>query len=166
MFHISQADLPQSTPLTVDCANGVGAPKLKEFVEVIGARILPLEIMKDDITTTGALNFQCGADYVKTQQRAPPGVTLVPNQRYCSFDGDADRIIFYYADERGVFHLLDGDKIAGLVASFIIELVKEAGLELNVGVVQTAYANGASTEYLSNVLVRLLFLLTPSAMMN
>lgn len=36
-----------------------------------------------------------------------------------------------------------------------MDLVKEAGLELEVGVVQTAYANGASTEYLSNVLVRL-----------
>lgn len=53
-----------------------------------------------------------------------------------------------------MFHLLDGDKIAGLVAGFIIELVKEAGLKLNVGVVQTAYANGASTDYLLNVLVR------------
>jgi phosphoacetylglucosamine mutase len=140
--------------LTVDCANGVGAPKLKEFAKVVTHDILPLIITRDDTTSPGALNSQCGADYVKTQQKAPPGTTLVPLQRYCSFDGDADRIVFYYADKLGTFHLLDGDKIAGLAAGFIIELVKEAGLDLNVGVVQTAYANGASTEYLTKVLVR------------
>jgi len=51
--------------------------------------------------------------------------------------------------------MLDGDKIASLVAAFIVELVKSAGLEakIKVGVVQTAYANGASTKYLSEVSV-------------
>jgi phosphoacetylglucosamine mutase len=49
---------------------------------------------------------------------------------------------------------LDGDKIAGLAGGFIIDLVKSAGLEgINVGVVQTAYANGSSTTYLEKVLV-------------
>lgn len=49
--------------------------------------------------------------------------------------------------------MLDGDKIAALVAAFIVELVKAAGLEseIEVGVVQTAYANGSSTKYLSEV---------------
>lgn len=156
-----------SSPLTVDCANGVGAPQLKDFAKIIGSDVLPLVITKDAISTPGALNSQCGADYVKTQQRAPPGVTLIPNHRYCSFDGDADRIIFYYSDTEGLFHLLDGDKIAGLVASFIIELVKQGGLELDVGTVQTAYANGASTDYLTNVLVRNLpFSFHSSLMLN
>jgi phosphoacetylglucosamine mutase len=121
---------------------------------VLGSTLLPLHITKDAISTPGTLNSQCGADYVKTQQRAPPGVELVAGQRYCSYDGDADRIVFYYADEQATFHLLDGDKIAGLAAGFIIELVKQAGLDIEVGVVQTAYANGASTDYLVNVLVR------------
>lgn len=71
-------------------------------------------------------------------------------------DGDADRIIYYYMDERLQFHMLDGDKIAALVAAFIVDLVKLAGLEgeIEVGVVQTAYANGSSTKYLSQVLIR------------
>ena len=49
--------------------------------------------------------------------------------------------------------MLDGDKIAALVAAFIVELVKLAGLDdkIEVGVVQTAYANGASTKYLAEV---------------
>lgn len=111
--------------------------------------------MRDTTTVAGSLNKDCGADFVKTQQRAPRGVDLVPWQRYASFDGDADRIVFYYADAEGTFHLLDGDKIAGLVAGFILDLVRDAGLDdVKVGVVQTAYANGASTKYLTEVLVR------------
>ncbi|KAK4702567.1 phosphoacetylglucosamine mutase, partial [Phenoliferia sp. Uapishka_3] len=139
------------SPLTVDCANGVGAPKLAAFATHLGS-LLPLHITSDSISTPGALNKNCGADYVKTQQKAPPGVTLVPGNRYCSYDGDADRIVYYFADEQGTFKLLDGDKIAGLAAGFVMDLVKEAGLKLEVGVVQTAYANGASTDYCLNVL--------------
>jgi len=140
--------------LTVDCANGVGAPVLKSFASHLSSDILPLILSKDDTSTPGQLNSNCGADYVKTQQRSPPGVQLIPNQRYCSFDGDADRIVFYYSDDENVFHLLDGDKIAGLSAGFIMDLVRDSGLEgLKVGVVQTAYANGASTKYLTDVLV-------------
>jgi phosphoacetylglucosamine mutase len=107
------------------------------------------------ITTPGALNNACGADFVKVSQKIPPSLAnvLQPGQRACSLDGDADRLIYYYLDDRGVFHMLDGDKIAALVAAFIIELVKVAGLEekIKVGVVQTAYANGASTKYLQEV---------------
>jgi phosphoacetylglucosamine mutase len=41
-----------------------------------------------------------------------------------------------------------------LAGGFIIDLVKTAGLEgIDVGVVQTAYANGSSTEYLEKVMV-------------
>jgi len=39
--------------------------------------------------------------------------------------------MYFYIDEGGKFHMLDGDKIAALVAAFIVELVKTAGLEGN-----------------------------------
>ena len=146
-------------PMVVDCANGVGAPKLRllvEKVQTLGGK-LDLRIVKDDTATPGVLNSACGADFVKTQQKAPPGMTLHPGKgRYSSLDGDADRIVFYFANAEGAFKLLDGDKIAGLAAMFLIDLVKNAGLELEVGVVQTAYANGSSTNYLVNTLVGLL----------
>ena len=139
--------------IVIDCANGVGGPKLRNLMEHIGVSNLSMSIVKDDTRTAGALNNQCGADYVKTQQKAPPGLELSANTRYCSLDGDADRIVFYYQAEDGAFRLLDGDKIASVSAAFFLDLVKQAGLELEVGVVQTAYANGSSTSYLSNVLV-------------
>lgn len=58
------------------------------------------------------LVVQCGADYVKTHQVPPEGVPLKPYARCVSVDGDADRIVYYYTDESGKCHLMDGDRIA------------------------------------------------------
>jgi len=138
-------------PLLVDCANGVGAlaaPKLNDILD----STLSLILENTSWDEPEKLNDGCGADYVKTMQK-PPSLAkdLEPGQRGCSLDGDADRLMYYYRDDRGVFHMLDGDKIAALVAAFLSEQVRLAGLEneIRVGVVQTAYANGASTKYLA-----------------
>ncbi|KAI0322654.1 phosphoacetylglucosamine mutase [Amylostereum chailletii] len=139
-------------PLIVDCANGVGAAAVEKIAGYLGDSIkfFPHNI---DIATPGALNNACGADYVKTSQKLPPSLAgvLQAGQRACSFDGDADRLMYFYLDERSQFRMLDGDKIAALVAGFIVELVKGSGLdgEIKVGIVQTAYANGSSTKYLT-----------------
>ncbi|KAI0669819.1 phosphoacetylglucosamine mutase [Trametes maxima] len=146
------AGKPAVPPLVVDCANGVGTIVGEKLVTYLGDT-LKLILENTAIDTAGALNNSCGADFVKTSQRLPPSLASVlkPGQRGCSLDGDADRLIYYYLDERGQFHMLDGDKIAALVAAFIVELTKSAGLEneIQVGIVQTAYANGGSTKYLS-----------------
>ncbi|KAF5384902.1 hypothetical protein D9615_001486 [Tricholomella constricta] len=146
------AGRPPLEALLIDCANGVGALAASTLTEYLDGS-LSLILENASISTPGALNFACGADYVKTMQRLPPSLAdrLKPGQRACSLDGDADRLMYYYLDERGIFHMLDGDKIAALVAAFIVDLVKSAGLEneVKVGVVQTAYANGASTKYLA-----------------
>ncbi|CAO3650209.1 unnamed protein product [Cunninghamella blakesleeana] len=144
---------PRLSTLHVDCANGVGAVKLREFIKYVNDDELSVEVLNDKTDVLGVLNKNCGADYVKTNQRAPPGSTIAPGDRFCSYDGDADRIVYYYVDKDNVFRLLDGDKIAGLAAMFIMELVHDAGIEtIKVGVVQTAYANGSSTNYLEKVL--------------
>ena len=69
-------------------------------------------------------------------------------------DGDADRLIYYYTDGNKTFHLLDGDRLATLAAVFIVDMARIAGIDskLKIGLVQTAYANGASTEYIEKVL--------------
>jgi len=143
---------PPSSPLVVDCANGVGFFGIEGISKHLNSN-LPLVPHCTSINTQGALNNACGADFVKTSQKLPPALATVlkPGQRACSLDGDADRLIYFYLDERSQFHLLDGDKIAALVAGFIVDLVRGAGLEgkIEVGVVQTAYANGSSTKYLS-----------------
>ncbi|KAF4572960.1 Phosphoacetylglucosamine mutase [Pleurotus pulmonarius] len=143
---------PTPPPLLIDCANGVGANAAKRLAEYLGDT-LSLVLENTSITTPGALNNACGADFVKTSQKLPSSLANIikPGQRGCSLDGDADRLMYFHLDDHGQFRMLDGDKIAALVAAFIVELVKAAGLDesIKVGVVQTAYANGASTKYLA-----------------
>ncbi|KAJ6119807.1 Phosphoacetylglucosamine mutase [Penicillium sp. IBT 18751x] len=138
--------------LTVDCANGVGGPKLRELLKVLSG--IDIKVVNDDVINPDSLNFDCGADYVKTKQRAPPSSKAGVLDRCASLDGDADRLVYYFQDEGNVFRLLDGDRIATLAASFIGDLARNAGIaqKLKIGVVQTAYANGASTDYIEKVL--------------
>lgn len=138
--------------LTVDCANGVGGPKLKEMLKHLETTEsgLVCKVVNDDVLKPEVLNLDCGADFVKTRQRAPPTPKPQPGDRLCSLDGDADRLIYYWIDpETSAFFMFDGDRIATLAASFIAELFRTAGVdgEVRIGVVQTAYANGASTKY-------------------
>ncbi|XP_061667551.1 phosphoacetylglucosamine mutase [Syngnathoides biaculeatus] len=132
--------------LTVDGANGIGALKVREMEHHL-KRELQISLFNEG---HGKLNHQCGADFVKVQQKPPTGVKVRSGERCCSFDGDADRIVYYYTDSDGRFHLLDGDKIATLISTFLKELFMQAGLNLKIAVVQTAYANGSSTRYLED----------------
>ncbi|XP_071760700.2 phosphoacetylglucosamine mutase [Centroberyx gerrardi] len=135
--------------LSVDGANGIGALKVREMEGHL-KRELQISLFNDG--TSGKLNHQCGADHVKVQQKAPTGIEMNTGERCCSFDGDADRIVYYYSDSAGQFHLLDGDKIATLISTFLKELLTQAGLDLKIAVVQTAYANGSSTHYLEDTM--------------
>ncbi|KAH7883541.1 phosphoacetylglucosamine mutase [Phlebopus sp. FC_14] len=137
-------------PLVIDCANGVGTYAAQQFKDKL-SDILTLELRNTRTNEPEELNKSCGADYVKVNQKAPSSLALQRGQRSCSLDGDADRLIYYYVDQQHGFHMLDGDKISTLVASFIVEVVKTSGLDkdISVGVVQTAYANGSSTKYLA-----------------
>lgn len=140
--------------LMVDCANGVGGPKLKALNNYLKKSPLKLQLCSTDHESSEKLNKNCGADFVKTTQSAPIGLTLEPLKRACSFDGDADRIVYYYQSEQQTFRLMDGDKIATLVARYIKDLVELESSSLRenlkIGVVQTAYANGNSTRYIKD----------------
>ncbi|XP_015113928.1 phosphoacetylglucosamine mutase isoform X2 [Diachasma alloeum] len=132
----------------LDAANGVGGIAAKEFQKILDGN-LTIRVFNDG---NGALNYKCGADYVKVQQRPPLNSPVKPFTRCVSIDGDADRVVYYYIDECEKFHLLDGDRIATLTAGYLKELVEESGLNIRLGLVQTAYANGASTNYISQLL--------------
>jgi len=108
---------------------------------------LKIELRNDGSTD---LNQHVGADHVKVNRTIPRGVDPDKDKtrKLCSIDGDADRLVYYYITTKGEFRLLDGDKITALATGYIQQLIKASGLTLNIGVVQTAYANGASTIYL------------------
>jgi len=132
-----------------DGANGVGAPSMSQFKERLEG-VLEVEMVN---TGEGELNSGCGADFVKVSQGAPAGMTLTEGVRCASVDGDADRVLYYYQSAQG-FRLLDGDRIATLIAGYLKQLLAASGLtdSVKLGLVQTAYANGSSTEYISNSL--------------
>ncbi|OWB86917.1 phosphoacetylglucosamine mutase activity protein [[Candida] boidinii] len=146
----------KSIDITIDAANGIGAyaiEKLSPFLK----DIINFTVINSKYNEPSALNVDCGADFVKTNQKLPSSSSsstspFTPNQLYCSFDGDADRIVFYYYNENTGFHLLDGDRIATLLASFISSLLENLDTDLKLGIVQTAYANGSSTNFIKDEL--------------
>lgn len=78
-------------------------------------------------------------------------------------DGDADRLVYFSVilNESNKIELVDGDKILSLYALFIKEQLSilndgesnknNDSYQAHLGVVQTAYANGASTDYLKEM---------------
>lgn len=97
-------------------------------------------------------------------------VSLPPGSMCASLDGDADRVVFFSApaeggggDDDNKVRLLDGDRIASLLALFVKEKVLgplclaaeeqgETELPLTIGQVQTAYANGAARAFAAKAL--------------
>ena len=148
------------TTLVVDCADGVGAQKLEKLGEAVEPYGLRFDLRNRGDASTSSLNDGVGADYVQ-KSRAPPKRggfdALPPGTRCVSVDGDADRLIYYQIVDATTIQLFDGDKIATMIADFIARLVRDAApflpeKSVRVGVVQTAYANGASTAYLCQAL--------------
>lgn len=166
----------QQRVLTVDCACGVGYPHLQEIVQRLqqqqqqahgnnnnnSTRIRPV-----NAPGAGPLNVGCGSEYVQKEQQPCHWYDTGNYDNdadidtfYCaSLDGDADRIVFFQVDpnNNNSFTLRDGDHMACLIGNFLaqqIQTVLQACTgDGNVtpptlGVVQTAYANGASTAYL------------------
>ena len=174
--HISSAfgrlwQAPESRvrKLHVDCANGVGALKLEKLKPHVAQ--LGLELCLHN-TGDGILNSKCGSDFVQKEKTLPEAMDHIDSdEAACAVDGDADRLVYFYpcgreapgvrdaggdgmGDSRSVV-LLDGDKIAALVAGLFKDLVVALPGDLSkasIGVVQTAYANGSSTAYLTQKL--------------
>jgi len=140
--------------LVIDGSCGVGAPAVCALLQSMRSRgECRLEIDVRNHAGSGPVNEGCGAELVQKQQVPPRGVSaeVDTGRLLCSFDGDADRIVFHmFTIVSGSWVLIDGDKIAALLAVLLREELNAAGLAdvLSMGVVQTAYANGASSAFL------------------
>ncbi|KAF1854680.1 hypothetical protein Lal_00011964 [Lupinus albus] len=102
--------------LIVDCANGVGGPKLSEFLKVLPQGTIDIKVVNDDVLRPEVLNLDVSTLQIFSCQ-------------------------LLHARWRSYFFSQ---------CLFIGDLVRSAGLadDLRIGVVQTAYANGASTNYI------------------
>ncbi|KAF7456954.1 Phosphoacetylglucosamine mutase [Cryptosporidium felis] len=158
--------------LLVDVANGVGRYHFEEISRIFAQANLSLKMINGD--RPEKLNDNCGAEHIQKGVTPPADFYLDP--RYdpdtvdyvAAFDGDADRLIYFApnlmqgsSSKEDIF-LIDGDRISACFTLIIVALlgriVEEAGPKsgkppvLSFGVVQTAYANGASTKYLQSLL--------------
>ncbi|CAL1368315.1 unnamed protein product [Linum trigynum] len=142
--------------LVVDGANGVGSEKLEGLKKSLDG----LDIEIRNTGKEGVLNEGVGADFVQKEKVLPQG--FGPKDvgiRCASLDGDADRLVYFTlpSENSSKIDLVDGDKILSLFAVFVKEQLSilteggqmvEDGYHARLGVIQTAYANGASTNYL------------------
>jgi phosphoacetylglucosamine mutase len=158
-------------PIVVDCACGVGyahTQRLNDTLQKLGAA---RPLLARNAPDEGPLNEGCGSEHVQKHILPPQwySADITANAAIpyaASLDGDSDRIVFFAQEENNQFTLLDGDKIAVLICDFLQEQVsalekaisaatnnhQQSSSSLNLGVVQTAYANGASTKYMERVL--------------
>mmetsp|Transcript_5035 Transcript_5035/g.14576 ORF Transcript_5035/g.14576 Transcript_5035/m.14576 type:complete len:612 (+) Transcript_5035:2485-4320(+) len=159
-------------PLRIDGACGVGFRASNELWEELqslsskedgGVVLTPLTVHNGE--TDGPLNDSCGSEHVQKELQPPSWYSSNTDESSafpycCSLDGDADRIVFF-GQKSGteLERLLDGDKIAILVAHVLQKKFQSvADLDggdlpaVKMGIVQTAYANGASTDYVRSTL--------------
>lgn len=140
----------------LDTANGVARFLQKALKDSVGAMVA-LSILSN----TKKLNEECGSDYIKTKESAPAGisvqgdsvraciekeggpasVTLPLHAPIASFDGDADRLIYFVLSP--ALGLVDGDRLCLMLISFLNHLITVSGAPLETGSAVTAYANGA-----------------------
>ncbi|KDP46957.1 hypothetical protein JCGZ_07974 [Jatropha curcas] len=152
--------------LVVDGANGVGAEKIQVLMKKLNGLLIEVR----NTGKGGVLNEGVGADFVQKekfypQEFGPEDVGI----RCASLDGDADRLVYFSvpSSDSSTIDLVDGDKILSLFAVFIKEQLAVLNTEgeekisddyqARVGVIQTAYANGASTYYLKQLGLEVVF---------
>merc|ERR1712048_1475126 len=117
--------------VTVDCANGVGAVAMEAMMSMWrtmpSSSLLVPSVANERPSAERGLNDGCVADFVKIKQTAPGGLDLKPGMRMLSFDGDADRIVYFFDGGAG-FRLLDGARIGLLIAHATALWLAEAGI--------------------------------------
>jgi len=149
----------------IDCANGVGAEAMANLIAYTN-----MQNVYCINTGNGELNQFCGADFIQKNAVFPNvssdgfdlnSISSDASVHFCSLDGDADRLVYFIPVEQGVtcwkslagqrVRVLEGDRMSVLAALVIKKLLDVLQVKISIGVIQTAYANGASTAFLKNL---------------
>jgi phosphoacetylglucosamine mutase len=83
-------------------------------------------------------------------------VFIKNNTLYASFDGDADRIVFYLS-KNNKYHLLNGDHLSLLILQYIIKVLTKTNIsnKIIIGVIYTGYSNGGFMKTINDLLLQL-----------
>ncbi|GJQ12945.1 hypothetical protein GpartN1_g4736.t1 [Galdieria partita] len=148
----------------VDCANGVGHEAMQDLTH-----FTKIDNIVCVNTGNGELNKHCGADFIQKNTvfpiiSDPFHIKSIPSNalvHFCSLDGDADRLVYFIPEKTEYSSLsgssnqrvrvLEGDRLSVLAAIVVKKFLDLLQSNLSVGVIQTAYANGASTQFLKDL---------------
>ncbi|MES1916514.1 MAG: hypothetical protein MHM6MM_008320 [Cercozoa sp. M6MM] len=136
--------------VVIDCANGVGGNAFGDIAPLVSEKLQMQLVNLPDPEHPEKVNDGCGSEHVQKARTLPVNVTGEDGARYASCDGDADRLVYFAASSgSSSASLVDGDRELIVFTCLLRSLLSAANLtdRFTVGVVQTAYANGASTHF-------------------
>lgn len=144
--------------ITIDCSAGCASYVITHIANAVPS--LKTTFINIDFSKYERLNEQCGAEFVHKERKYPLNYTFA-NKKSLSFDGDVDRII-YFASDKGSGDsntlLIDGDRLIVLYSTMLKFIISKMSKrfqdqftqEISIGVITTAYANGALMDYVKN----------------
>ena len=144
--------------LFIDCADGIGGPAVKKLDAV--SQLCEFETLNEGTGAEVFLNEGCGAEFVQKERQLPRNFNPATHHgaKFASFDGDADRLVYFFTED-GNLGLIDGDRIATLITTYVWKLLSEIKCKdgedlvkkVTLAVVQTGYANSGSTTFLNKM---------------
>ncbi|KAK6589962.1 hypothetical protein RS030_192943 [Cryptosporidium xiaoi] len=164
-------NLNENGSILLDVANGVGRHHFIEIERILNIEKINVKMINAD--NPDKLNDCCGAEYIQKNILPPTSYYSDKECNYpsyidyvASFDGDADRLVYFTSSKsHSNIILIDGDRLSSCYSLVITSMLNEIAMNLdenefrnskipllNLGVVQTAYANGASTNYIKDLL--------------
>jgi phosphoacetylglucosamine mutase len=122
---------------------------MKQMLEQL-SKNLDIELINTTIEATDRLNSNCGAEFVHKEVEFPSEADSVEKDKFAAFDGDADRLIYFFRDGSDKKpYVMDGDKQFALLMDYIVRLLNELKAPEGLSVlVNTAYANGKQNMFL------------------
>ena len=129
---------------------------MKNLVKLLNEGDLKVHFYNDDLVPT-MLNDECGAEFVHKDLHFPTGFKeggeALRGKKCASFDGDADRLIYFFRDsENDKLVIIDGDKQFVLISMYIQDLLDKLAItqdQLSYVLVQTAYVNSRATKFVA-----------------
>ena len=94
--------------MVLDCSNGVGALPMQTITDRVRSYI-DIQLINTNMDTPTILNEGCGAEFVHKDVKLPSELTEEAPIKCASFDGDADRLIYFKRTSDGPV-IVDGDK--------------------------------------------------------
>ncbi|EAN33210.1 Phosphoacetylglucosamine mutase [Theileria parva strain Muguga] len=159
-------NLDKPEELYFDCSYGVGGYKIVRFFEIFRKLgIIPAVCNFHKFGKDRDLNYKCGASYVYSTSCFPEAlkksINVYLNKRFCCFDGDADRVLYYMPcdplmNSSGEYTVqqLDGDRLLIVTLMLLWTFLVNYKKKLTIGIFQTRYSNGASVNYIDALIDR------------